>query len=1018
MANSNTMIGRILLIIACLFTNAQWVTAHDGLFAEQVAPILQRHCLNCHNDNHREGGLSLQTANGLLDGGDSGEVVVAGDPDSSYLLELVTPTDGAAEMPQSAAPLSEQEQTAIRNWIADGAHWPQGLFLEPPVWWSLQPIARPKLPPLSPQREAWCRTPIDRFIAAHHEKLDLQTAATASRRVLIRRLSFDLTGLPPTIEEIDAFVADPSPDAYPQLVNSMLASPRYGERWARHWLDVVHYGETHGYDKDKQRPNAWPYRDYVIRAFNNDKPYGKFIEEQIAGDVLHEDTVDGIEALGFIAAGPWDFIGHAEVPETKIDGKVARHLDRDDMVRNTMMTFVSLTVGCAQCHDHKFDPITQKEYYGLQAVFAALDRTDREYYDDPRQTHKHDALLAQKRTLLTEKKEIDATIEEQGGKPLAELREKIAKLQKTAKLPVQYGYHSAIESDQAVVKWVQVDLGEEVAIERIEIIGCHDDFNNIGAGFGFPRRYKIELADNAQFTQAVRAVVEPTDTDIVNPGTTPQMKRLDGAVARFVRVTATKLAPRQNDFIFALAELKVLNAAGDNVALNEPITALDSIESGMRWSHENLVDGYFPGAPVDGQVLTDLETERDTTLQRQVDAEVLDRRRMIQDELVTVTQAIDELPPAKRVYAGTVHHGSGSFRGTGPDGGQPRPIHLLLRGDIKSPGDEVTPGALGCIESLDANFTTNANADEGDRRAQLARWLSSANNPLTWRSIVNRVWQYHFGRGLVNTPGDFGRMGERPTHPKLLDWLALEFRNGGGSLKQLHRLIVNSAVYRQSSRLEDCPQCQSHQKSHQTDNLQGTNIPTATDPRVVDSGNRFWWRMNRRQLEAEAVRDSLLMVSGKLNLKMGGPSFQDFVIEKPEHSPHYQYHLHDPEDPTCHRRSVYRFIVRSQTQPFMTVMDCADPSIMVGRRSQTITPLQALTLMNNSLSLVMSRHFAERVGATEKSLSDQVMNAYHIALGREPTAKELAPLNRFAETHGMANVCRVIMNLNEFVFVD
>jgi hypothetical protein len=838
------LLRRILLIIACLFTNAQWVTAHDGLFAEQVAPILQQHCLNCHNDNHREGGLSLQTANGLLEGGDSGEVVVAGDPDSSYLLELITPTDGAAEMPQSAAPLSEQEQTAIRNWIADGAHWPQGLFLEPPVWWSLHPIARPKLPQLSPQREAWCRTPIDRFIAAHHEKLNLQPATTATRRVLIRRLSFDLTGLPPTIEAIDAFVADPSADAYPQLVDSMLASPRYGERWARHWLDVVHYGETHGYDKDKLRPNAWPYRDYVIRAFNNDKPYGKFIEEQIAGDVLHESTADGIEALGFIAAGPWDFIGHAEVPETKIDGKVARHLDRDDMVRNTMMTFVSLTVGCAQCHDHKFDPITQKEYYRLQAVFAALDRTDREYYDNPQLTNKRDAYQAQKRALSTKKKKLVATIEEQLGKPLAELK-----------------------------------------------------------------------------------------------------------------------------------------------------------------------------------------TDREAVLQRQVNAKVLAQYRTVESKLATVTQTIDALPPAKRVYAGTVHHGSGSFRGTGPDGGRPRPIHLLLRGDIKSPGDEVTPGALGCIESLDANFTTNANADEGDRRAQLARWLSSANNPLTWRSIVNRVWQFHFGRGLVNTPGDFGRMGEKPTHPKLLDWLALELRDQGGSLKQLHRLIVNSAVYRQSSRLEDCPQCQFHKRQfhkrqihrhplHQSSITQDADLQTGTDPRASDFYNHYLWRMNRRQLEAEAVRDSILMVSGQLNLKMGGPSFQDFVIEKPEHSPHYQYHLHDPEDPSCHRRSVYRFIVRSQTQPFMTVMDCADPSILVGRRSQTVTPLQALTLLNNNLSLVMSRHFAQRVGATEKSVTDQVAAAYRIALGRAPSAKELAPLSRFAETHGMANVCRVIMNLNEFVFVD
>jgi hypothetical protein len=252
-------------------------------------------------------------------------------------------------------------------------------------------------------------------------------------------------------------------------------------------------------------------------------------------------------------------------------------------------------------------------------------------------------------------------------------------------------------------------------------------------------------------------------------------------------------------------------------------------------------------------------------------------------------------------------------------------------------------------------------------------------------------------------------MGEEPTHPELLDWLAVELRDGGGSLKRLHRLIANSAVYRQSSRLSSCPQCQGGETN---------GDQAAVDPCAIDADNRYLWRMNRRQLEAEAIRDAILAVSGRLNLEMGGPSFQDFVIEKPEHSPHYQYHLHDPEDASCHRRSVYRFIVRSQTQPFMTVMDCADPSIMVGRRNQTITPLQALTMLNNNLSLVMAKHFATRVGEAGGSVRDQAAAAYRIALAREPTAEELAALEAYGEVHGMANVCRVIMNLNEFVFVD
>ncbi|MEZ6071172.1 MAG: DUF1553 domain-containing protein [Pirellulales bacterium] len=983
-------------------------------FATRVAPILRRKCLSCHNDDTHEGGLTLQSVAAVRDGGDSGEVVVAGQPDASYLVDLITPVDGEAEMPQGGKPLSDDEQAILRQWIASGAQWPADYVVEPETWWSLRPLERPSMPKLSGERAAWCRTPIDRFIAARHEQLGLQPAAEADRRTLIRRLSFDLTGLPPTPAEIDAFLADTSPGAYERLVDRLLDSPRYGERWARHWLDVVHYGETHGYDKDKPRPNAWPYRDYVIRAFNEDKPYAQFIEEQVAGDVLHAGSVDGIEALGFIAAGPWDFIGHAEVPESKIDGKVARHLDRDDMVRTTMLTFVSLTVGCAQCHDHKFDPITQREYYGLQSVFAALDRADREYYADPALTQKHDALWAQRRTLEVERDALAATITEQGGEALADVRERLAAAEKSSERPTQYGYHSAIESDDASedadgVKWVQVDLGGDVPIQQIELIACDDDFNNIGPGFGFPVRYKVELADDADFGEGVRCVADRTVDDVENPGTAPQSIALGSQTARYVRVTATKLAPRQNDFIFALAELKVLDDSGENVALGKAVTARDSIESGERWGRENLVDGLYPGAAAAPETIAALEAERDATLQREVDAAVVARQQAVAAQLAEATSEIDALPAAQRVFAGTVHYGSGAFRGTGPDGGRPRPVFVLARGDVTKPGDQATPGALGCIAGLEPSFDDTATEPEGERRARLAMWLASSDNPLTWRSIVNRIWQYHFGRGIVATPEDFGHMGELPTHPELLDWLAVEFRDGGGSLKQLHRLIVTSAVYRQSSRLNDCPQCNA---------APDADAASKVDPRDVDVDNRFLWRANRRQLEAEALRDAILSVSGRLDLEMGGPSFQDLVVERPEHSPHYEYRLHDPEDPHCHRRSIYRFIVRSQTQPFMTALDCADPSIMVSRRNQTITPLQALTMLNNKLALVMARHFAERIAQTSDDVDAQITDAYQIALGRSPNNDELESLREYAAEYGMANVCRVIMNLNEFAFVD
>ncbi len=399
------------LAACCLIGGAFLTSAHaaepaaDGaaagaeLFRKSVAPLLEAHCLQCHQGTKPKGGLSLVDVRHALAGGESGAAIVPGKPEESLLVEYIS--GPKPEMPKDAPALTASEVESIRHWIAAGAPWPADLALSSKKvidtrWWSLLPLVRPAVPhvDVAKYESRVLRNPVDAFVLAKLAAGKLEPSREADRRTLIRRVYFDLVGLPPSPDEVDAFVSDPDPQAYEKLVDRLLDSPRYGERWARHWLDVVHYGESHGYDKDQPRPNAWPYRDYVIRAFNSDKPFARFIEEQIAGDVLHAGTVDGIEALGFIAAGPWDFIGHAEVPESKFDGKVARHLDRDDMVANTMNTFVSLTVQCAQCHDHKFDPIKQEDYYSLQAVFAALDRADKPYDADPAISQKRAALVA------------------------------------------------------------------------------------------------------------------------------------------------------------------------------------------------------------------------------------------------------------------------------------------------------------------------------------------------------------------------------------------------------------------------------------------------------------------------------------------------------------------------------------------------------------------------------------------------------------------------------------------------
>ncbi len=1159
-AQKCSIVGRVRysLVFALLFAfRLTAVTAvaaaDDKTFTERVAPIFEQHCVRCHNADEHKGGLSLVMAEAARKGGDSGAAFISMKPDDSLIVQHVS--GDKPEMPKNAAPLSQQQITTLREWIAAGASWPDGIALKDrqfdgKLWWSLQSLARPNPTAIeaadNDAARAGCRSPIDAFVIAELREKGLVPSPEADRRTLYRRLSFDLHGLPPDPAEVDAFVADPDPTAYERLVDALLASPRYGERWARHWLDVVHYGDTHGYDKDKLRPNAWPYRDYVVRSFNEDKPYDRFVLEQLAGDVLWPETADGQIATGFIAAGPWDFIGHAEVPESKIDGKIARNLDRDDMVTTAMNTFCSLTVQCARCHNHKFDPVTQADYYRLQAVFAALDRADRMFDTDPAVSHRRAELLAEQKRLKSEEQRLTGELVKLGGEELKSLDQKMASTQQAAagQRRPEYGYHSGIERDQNTTKWVQVDLGREVAIKSLALVGCWDDFNGIGDGFGFPVRFKVELSSDPDFKVNVIVALDRTAEDVTNPGTklwmidlaqrdfgkqvvpgratsalppsprrggpgrgddspaTPDSdkspdpqaaplpnppRRGEGTrqeneaeektkakaeepltlalspqsrgevtkpedqakpegeakkTARYVRVTATKLAPRMNDFIFALAELSVFDTDGKNVAARATVTALDSIEAPVRWAKQNLVDGIFTGQSADD--VKQLREQRAALLERLVPLALRDEMRRVEAALVATDGQLKTLPAPQYVYAGMIHHGGGTFSGTGSLGGKPRPIHILKRGDVTTPGDEVQPGIVPLRPNEPGEFTLVPHHVEGDRRVAFAKWIVDEQHPLTWRSVVNRLWQHHLGRGLVDTPNDFGRMGQLPTHPELLDWLAIEFRDGGRSLKRLHRQIVTSATYRQTStptppglprwsqvsallsgaseggvRSELSGDAEEDGVVQKPASHRGKPGGVATkEADQLDSSNTLLWRSNRRKLDAESLRDAMLLVAGKLDDRMGGPAFQDFVIEKPEHSPHYEYHLHDPEDPKSHRRSIYRFLVRSQTQPFMTTLDCADPSMIVEKRNETVTALQALALRNNKLVLSMSNHMAQRITAASPDERQRIALAFRLALGRSPTAEEQTALTEYATQHGLPQTCRVILNLNEFAFVD
>ena len=951
-------------------------------FERDVAPILEARCLSCHNEHETKGDLRLDLREYAL-----GSIEPA-QPDKSTLIEQISGAE--PEMPKKAAPLSAEEVRTLREWVADGAPWPEGRVLKdnPPRnldWWSLKPIQS-----VNPPAE---EHPVDAFLETKLAEKKLTPVPEADAATLIRRLTFDLTGLPPTPDEIAAFtLAD-----YERTVDRLLTSAAFGEKWARHWLDVARYGETHGYDKDKPRMNAWPYRDYVIRAFNEDKPYDRFVQEQIAGDAIFPGERDGVLGLGFLAAGPWDFIGHVEVGEGKVDGRIAKHLDRDEMIAATFNVFTSTTVQCAQCHHHKFDPVKMEDYYRLHAVFAAVDRADRVYAGlPPEQERERNQLVARINALRFEKDKLDTGLKRTIAARTSGLDRRIAELKQKhgSALRPQYGWHSLASKTQDAVKWVQVDLGTPKPLDHLRVIPAFDMFANIGAGFGFPLRYKVESADDADFKTGVRLLRDATGEDQPNPKNREVVVEVGGAPVRFIRITATRLAPRQNDFIFALGELEAIGGEEqENLARRASVTSMDSIEQGPRWGRANLTDGIYHRELGDPQALTELRKLEDE--QAAIEAEMRTpektaRLKAIDAELPKLTKQLGAFPQGELVYAAAADFtAQARFIATA---GKPRPIHMLLRGNLKTPGDVMQPGMVPLWSGAAAEFALPASAPESEARAALARALGSRENPLLWRSIVNRLWQWTFGHPIVGSPNDFGRMGMKPTHPELLDYLAAKLRDDPRhSLKSIIRLLVTSDAYRRAS-------------THDEANAK------------LDADNALLWRANRRRLSAEELRDAMLAISGKLRLEEGGgPSFLDFIIEKPQHSPHYQYHLHDPDNPAAYRRSIYRFVVRSQPQPFLTALDCADPSLSVASRDESTTALQALAQWNNSLVEAASRHFATRL---EAERGDKIDLACRLALGRPPSDDERLALTAHLQTHGPASLARVIFNLNAFLYVD
>jgi mono/diheme cytochrome c family protein len=829
--------GFATLLVAALFLAVRVQATPNGAaqlppaaretvdFRRDVYPLLTAHCFRCHQGAAASSGYRLDLRAEVLGETNGKPLVQVGDSGKSRLIHLVAGLVPGKVMPQKGERLSAQQVGLLRAWIDQGLKWDDTLL--PPLavakHWAFQPVVRPPVPPV--KNAAWVRNPIDAFIAARLEAKGLTPAPTATPRVLIRRLAFDLTGLPPAPAEIEAFLADASPDAYEKLVERLLASPHHGERWARHWLDTARWAESEGYESNHLRPYAWRYRDYVVRSFNSDKPFDRFVREQVAGDELLPYADENLIATGFLAGARLSS-NEEEQPRQRNDMLV-------DIVNATASSLLGLTLHCAQCHNHKFDPFTARDYYRFQGFFVKGQVANLALRDPQ--------LLA--------------------------------------------AYEAARPPEHAPALQLQQTLFE---------------------------------AARARLTAQARKGLSPAQQAalaIPSDQRTPEQERL----------------AQEADLKFQFSANQIENAipAEDRKLYDELKKKIASIEK--RLPDRPQTFGFYSPA----------------TSPTKID--------------VLPMKGFYPLPyrPAELARA--------------------RP-YLLVAGEVQRRGPEVGVGWPAVFGP-----TPKEKVVQTPRQA-LADWLTDPQNPLTARVHVNRLWQYHFGRGLVATPSDFGVKGAAPTHPELLDWLASEFVRSGWSTRHIHRLIVTSNTYRQSAQ-------------------------TSADRRAKDPDNHLWGHWVPRRLEAEAVRDALLAVSGELDRSVGGPS---------------------TADAQSLRRGLYLLQRRGSMPAFQPLFDGPDAVLeSCGRRHVSTVPLQALYLLNNDFAAERAKAFARRVQSEAGNDRErQIATAFALALGRPPTDAERTAAQRLFQAHGggaapgagpnqdLVHLCQALMNVNEFVYVE
>lgn len=942
-----------ILLVASSTTLA---ASSDGIafFEQKIRPVLVEHCYSCHSAEAKKlkGNLYLDSKAGWEKGGDSGEpVIIPGKPEESLLIQSVRHEVEDLEMPPKKPKLPPSVIADLVAWVKMGAPDPrEGVKLEATradkSWWSLQPN----------KTDLNTAGDIDDFIEARLKEKNLTFNPPADPRALIRRMTYDLHGLPPTPEEVEAFVKDCEKNtrATKDLIERLLASPRYGERYGRHWLDVIRFGESKGFERNVVIDDLWPFRDYVIRSINDDKPFDQFIIEHLAGDVTGKDNPDVEIGSAFLVAGPYDDVGNQDpVAQANI-----RAATLDDIVTATGGAFLGLTINCARCHDHKFDPIPAEDYYRIKSAFEGVTHQRRVIATaEARQAHAEALrpLNAELAKLNSARAALEKNIETRAREAASRMTHTRPKVDahgtEEVFAPVtarhlRFVIHNFTTFDQA-----QTPRPSGGKLTEFEV------FDTAGKN--------VALASRGTTAEGARSAVAEDFPEAYGP-----QYCIDGKLGEAWFIGS----PPVLTLTFAKAEtiqrVNFINARGERGTDESRVRGATPAEyevqvsmDGANWTTVASDEGREPATPAHTLAKA---RKAVTTSEEQA------RLAELQKQTAAVQARINRVPPLPLYWAGTYS--------------QPKePTRLHKGGDPMKPGDVITPASLSVLSEVTPAYELPAAATESERRLALAKWITR-DNPLTARVLANRVWQWHFGTGIVDTPSDFGFLGSQPTHPELLDYLARKLAANGWRLKELHREILLSKTYQQSA-------------AHREDGAR------------ADAASRLLWRFPPRRLGAEEIRDTMLAVTGSLKLDpMGGPGFRLYKFTQNNVCTYFPLDTHGPE---TYRRAVYHQNARASVVDVLNDFDLPDIAFAAPTRANTTTPLQALTLLNHSFTLDMAEALAKRVDGPEA-----VEMAYARVFQREPTDEESGAAYALISRHGLRAFCRALLNANELLYLE